>query len=318
MLASLRAGGRQVLGVLNKVDTLEADEQRELADYLRTQLGEVLVEVVPVRAREALEHRTGERKGDDPFAAVEHSLERNFMQRARELKRELTIRRLREALALARGSVSDAIAALTQRGHAPHGGERHDGVGAAVLLRRFADALGAGVLDVDDVLVREGLSLGVLRTGKGVAKPPLDPQDAGYLGACFRDAALAALRRALLALAQEDSAASEVVDRELSSWAQGQLEGLVIAGFVTRTMLERGGAIVDGETAARAAFRDALAPIAAAWSARAEGLVHALERARARARRWGRAAPQAEALRLRATVLSSIDALAHAAHEVQA
>lgn len=317
MLASLRAGGRQVLGVLNKVDTLEADEQRELADYLRAQLGEVLVEVVPVRAREALEHRTGDRKGEDPFAAVEQSLERNFMQRARELKRELTTRRLREALALARGSVSDAIEALTQRGVGAHGG-MGDGVGAAVLLRRFADALGVGVLDVDDALVREGLSLGVLRTGKGVAKPPLDPQDAGYLGACFRDATLAALRRALLALAQQDSAASEVVDRELSSWAQGQLEGLVIAGFVTRTMLERGGAIVDGEAAARAAFRDALSPIAAAWSARAEGLVHAVERARARARRWGRAAPQAEALRLRATVLSSIDALAHAAHEVQA
>ncbi|HET6583509.1 MAG TPA: dynamin family protein, partial [Nannocystaceae bacterium] len=61
MLASLRASGRQVLGVLNKVDTLEAPEQAELAEYLRDQLGEVLVDVVPVRARDALEFRTAGR-----------------------------------------------------------------------------------------------------------------------------------------------------------------------------------------------------------------------------------------------------------------
>ncbi len=316
MLASLRAGGRQVLGVLNKVDTLDAAERAELATYLRAQLGEVLVEVVPVCARDALEHRTGSKRSEDPFAAVEQALERHFLQRARELKRDLTARRLREALTLARTTVVDAAEALTQRGTARSSESRGTVTSASVLLARFADALVSGVLDVDDVLVREGLSLGVLRTGKGAAKGPLDAQDASYLAACFRDAALAAVQRALVELARHDAAASEVVDRELVSWAQGQLEGLVIAGFVSRTMLERGGAIAGGEGPAREAFRDALAPIAAAWAARARGLVRALERARARSSRWGRAAPQAEALRLRATVLSSIDALLHAAAEV--
>ena len=60
MLAELRAGGRQVLGVLNKVDTLDASEQEELSAYLREQLGEVLVDIVPLRGNEALEYRTAE------------------------------------------------------------------------------------------------------------------------------------------------------------------------------------------------------------------------------------------------------------------
>jgi GTPase SAR1 family protein len=318
MLASLRAGGRRVLGVLNKVDTLDPAEQTELAEYLREQLGEVLVEVVPVRAREALEHRVGKRSGEDPFAAVERALEQRFLQRARELKRELTQRRLAEALISARTAVLGAIDALGERASKAAGADDRSRAAVPVLLARFADRLQAGLLEVDDVLVREGLSLGVLRTGKGVAKGPLDPQDAGYLAACFRDAALAALQRALVEIARDDAAASEVLDRELVSWAQGNLEGLIAAGFLARSFQERGAKIAESETAAREAFRDALIPIAAAWAARARSLVRALERARARSGRQGRSAPQAEALRLRATVLASLDALSHAVAEVPA
>ncbi|HWB73397.1 MAG TPA: dynamin family protein [Nannocystaceae bacterium] len=315
MLASLRAGGRQVLGVLNKVDTLDPAEQKELAEYLREQLGEVLVEVVPVRAREALEHRMGKKSGDDPFAEVERALEQRFLQRARELKRELTQRRLGEAIASARQAVLDAIEALDERAKKP--AEDRGRASAPILLARFADLLHAGVLEVDDVLVREGLSLGVLRTGKGVVKGPLDPQDAAYLAACFRDAALAALQRALVEIARDDATASELLDRELVAWAQGHLEGLVSAGFLTRAIAERGAKIVEGEGAAREAFREALVPLATAWSTHARSLVRPLERARARSSRLGRSAPQAEAMRLRATVLASLDALAHAVTEVQ-
>ncbi len=316
MLASLRAGGRQVLGVLNKVDTLDAAEQAELAAYLREQLGEVLVEVVPVRARDALDHRVGKKTGEDPFAPVERALEQRFLQRARELKRELTQRRLGEALASARAAVLVAIEALSKRAEQNTAADARAQASAPVLLGRFADSLQAGLLDVDDVLVREGMSLGVLRTGKGVAKGPLDPQDSAYLATCFRDAALAALQRALVEVARDDAAASELLDREVVSWAQGHLEGLISAGFLARAVQERGAKIADGEAAAREAFRDALAPLAAAWGAHARSLVRALERARTRSTRLGRSAPQAEAMRLRATVLASLDALAHAVAEV--
>jgi len=316
MLASLRAGGRRVLGVLNKVDTLEDAEQRELAAYLRDQLGEVLVEVVPLRARDALAFRTGKQTGEDPFDAVESALERHFLTRARELKRELTHRRLAEALHTARDTVLGAIDALNARARAAAGADSRSRGTVPLVLGRFADALVSGLLDVDDVLVRESLSLGILRGTKTSPKSVLDAQDAEYLAACFRDAALAALQRALIELVRDDAAASEVLDREFVSWASGHLEGLVAAGFLHVAVAAASAAISGGEMAARDAFREALAPLAATWAARARSLVRAVERTRARAGRHARSAPEAEALRLRATVLASIDALAHAVGSV--
>jgi GTPase SAR1 family protein len=318
MLASLRAGGRRVLGVLNKVDTLEPAEQQELATYLREQLGEVLVEVVPLRARDALAYRTGKHDGEDPFAPVEAALERHFLAHARELKRELTLRRLGEALTSARESVLHAIEALAVRAANAAGDHDRSRATVPLVLARFADALAAGLLDMDDILVREALSLGVLRGTKASSKTTLDPQDAEYLAACLVDSALAVLRRSLVELVRDDAAASETLDRELVSWAAGNLEGLIAAGFVDRAVATASAAITQGEAGARDAFRDALAPLAAAWAARARGLVRVVERSRARSGRHLRSAPEAEAMRLRATVLASLDALAHAVGEIPA
>ncbi|MCA9652358.1 MAG: dynamin family protein [Myxococcales bacterium] len=314
MLKSLRAGGRQVLGVLNKVDTLDDDEKTELAEYLRTQLGEVLVEVVPLCAREALEHRTGEGKGKgpDPFAAVEGALERHFLQRARELKRSLTARRLGEALAGAHASVLEAVEVLERRSDEALQDVRGERVAAHPLLLRFGEALERELLGVDDLLTREGLSLGVLVTGKGRAKGPLDPQDADYLAASFREGTMAALRRALAPMGREDPAAAQVLDEQLVPWAQGHVEGLVHAGLLAEVLTEHGSRIADGEAAMRAAFRDALGPVAKAWARRAQQLTRAVEQARARLDREASSAPRAEALRLRSAVLTAIDALREA------
>lgn len=332
MLSTLRAGGRQVLGVLNKVDTLDDDEKAELAEYLRNQLGEVLVEVVPLCARDALEYRTAgavgaagsagstgtvrsvgssrSAAGEDPFAAVEAALERHFLQRARELKRSLTARRLGEALQAAREAVLEAVTALEQRADATLEGMQGERVAAHPLLLRFGDALEEQLLGVDDLLTREGLSLGVLVAGKGLAKGPLDPQDAEYLAASFREGTMAALRRALAPLGREDPAAAGVLDEQLVPWAQGHVEGLVHAGLLAGILREHGNKIASGEAAMRAGFRDALRPVAKAWAARARQLARAVERARARLDREASSAPRAEALRLRSAVLTAIDALA--------
>lgn len=315
MLSSLRAGGRQVLGVLNKVDTLDDDEKTELADYLREQLGEVLVEVVPLCARDALEHRTGESKGPDPFEAVEAALERHFLQKARELKRSLTARRLGEALTAARESVLEGVAALEQQADQALAGVRGERVGAHALLLRFGEALQEQLLGVDDLLTREGLSLGVLVAGRGKTKGPLDPQDAEYLAASFREGTMAALRRALAPLGHEDPAAAQVLDEQLVPWAQGHVEGLVHAGLLAAVIAEHGQRIADGEAAMRAAFRDALQPVARAWVRRTQQLTRAVEQARSRQDREASSAPRAEALRLRSAVLTAIDGLREAARE---
>lgn len=313
MLQSLRAGGRQVLGVLNKVDTLDDAEKVELAQYLRKQLGEVLVEVVPVCARKALEHRTSSAPaGDDPFAAVEGALERHFLQHARELKRSLTARRLGEALAAARQAVLEAVTSLEHDADATLRGMQGERVGAHALLSRFGTALEEQLLGTDDLLTRECLSLGVLVAGKGRAKGPLDPQDAEYLAAAFREGSMIALRRALAPLGHEDPAAAQVLDEQLVPWAQGHVEGLVHAGLLAAILQEHGAKIAEGEAAMRAGLREALRPVARAWAARARQLAREVERARARLDREASSAPRAEALRLRSAVLTAIDALGEA------
>lgn len=318
MLSSLRASGRQVLGVLNKVDTLDEKEQQELSAYLREQLGEVLVDVVPLRGREALEHRIrGKPSEDDPFAAVEAALETHFLQRARELKRSLTARRLGEALAMARKATLEGIEALESRASAAQGELGADASETAVLAK-FADAVREEILDVDDTLTREGLAIGILQTKKGMLKGPLDPLDAEYLAACFRDGCMAALQRALAGIAAEDPVTSEVLDRVFVPWARGNVEGLLAADFIPTIFATHGAAIAQGEGPMRAALRSALQPVAAAWADHARHLVYVVEQARMRARRRAISAPRAEALRLRTGVLTAIDALAHATGEVQA
>lgn len=309
MLAELRESGRQVLGVLNKVDTLDEAEQTELADYLRKQLGEVLVEVVPLRGREALQWRTEGGQGKDPFAHVEKALDTHFLSKARELKRSLTARRLDEALGAARESANEAIAALEQRADEAATAAEQERPSAAALLQAFADALEPGVLGADDVLTREGLGLGLLQTGKGLAKGPLDPLDAEYLGACVRDAMLAGLQRALADVARRDPAAGEVLDRTFVPWARGHLDGLLSAGFVARLLTEHGPKIAEGEAPVRRAFRQGLRDVATAWTSHARAFVHEVARARRRLDREAASAPRAEALRLRAAVVATIDGL---------
>lgn len=319
ILSELRQSGRQVLGVLNKVDTLDEAEQRELADYLRAQLGEVLVEVVPLFGRKALEYRTGEHaEGEDPFALVEGRLETHFLARARELKRGLTLRRLSEALDSARRATLEGIEALELRADEAVARTHRGRAGAELLISRFCDAIEAGVLAVDDTLTREGLGLGVLQTKKGLSKGPFDPLDAEYLSACFRDAALAGLQRALASVAGEDADASEVLDRVFVPWARGNLEGLIAADYVARLFRDHGGEVAKGEDAVRAAFREALRPVADAWVGYGRGLVYAVEHARNRAERRSSSTPRAEALRLRSVVLTAIETLAHAAQDVNA
>jgi GTP-binding protein EngB required for normal cell division len=310
MLENLRAGGRRVLGVLNKVDTLEADEKEELATYLRDQLGEVLVDVVPLCARDALEYRTEGHGGDDPFAEVERALEREFLQRARELKRTVTVRRFSDALTAARTATERAVGQLEVLAEEGLAGARKDRPPAYRLLVEFADAVEREVLALDDLLTREGLGLGVLvaRKGRG-SKGPLDPLDDEYLAAVVREGLTDALRRALAEVGRRDPSAGAVLDQVFVSWAQGHIEGLLDAGFISDTLDAHSGKIADGEAAMRAGLREALRPVARAWARRARLLVREVERARNRDDRAASSAPRAEALRLRASVLTSVDAL---------
>ena len=309
ILTELRDSGRQVLGVLNKVDTLDDAEQKELADYLRTQLGDVLVEVVPLRGNDALKFRTEGGGGKDPFAAVEAALDIHFLRKARELKRSLTARRLLEALEAAKQATLTAIEALEKGAEEAAQAADADRPTAASLLMSFGDTIVPAFLGADDVLVREGLGLGILQTKKGLAKGPIDPLDAEYLGTCVRESVLGSLQKALMKVAAVDPAASEVLDQQFLPWARGHLDGLMSAGYITDLLDGRGKSISEGEGAARQAFREALVPLAEGWASHARTLVQEVERARVRFDRSAASRPRAEALRLRTSLVTTLDGL---------
>lgn len=315
-LKSLRADGRQVLGVLNKVDTLDDDERAELVGYLREQFGALLLDVLPICASAALELRTGsgeaaEPAGPDPFKVVEEALERHFFEKARELKRSLTARRLTDAMTRAREVVIATAAALDAKADAAAVGDASDPAQLEFRLVSFADTVYGQILGLDDVLTRECLALGILKAGSAPSRAFLAPQDATYLAAVLRDSILRALQTALADLTQTPGAdaLADVLTSRLIPWAQGFLDSLDSSGFVAGLVNEHGPVVAKGEAALRERYRVALGPVAASWRKFIRGLFRHIRQAHRQARHTAASAPRAEALRLRTTTVASIDAV---------
>ncbi len=311
MLRELREGGRQVLGVLNKCDTLEPHEQQELAQYLREQLGEVLVEVVPLSATAAVAWRirsAAEREGPDPFTDVEAALERRFLTQARDLKRGLVARRLDEALLAAGDEVRHVAERLEARAERVDDGQAEArSLGA---LQRFAAELETSLLALDDFLTRESLGLGVVEIGRGVR--PLDALDLEYLEAQFEEAALARAQTTLreLAVGVEDrTVLGALLTERFVPWARGYLAGARGQGFVAGLVRQSGKAAARGESALREAFRADLMGLVEDWTRELLALRRPLELAMYRDRRRRSSEPRAQALRLRASILASIEGL---------
>ncbi len=311
VLKGLRADGRQVLGVLNKVDTLDDDERLELITYLRDQFGELLLDVLPVSASAALETRTRGDATSTDFTALENSLERHFFQQARELKRALTARRLGDGLSRAREAVIAAIAALEAKADEAATREASDPAQLELRLVHFADTLYGQILALDDVLTRECLALGILRAGSAPARGALATQDATYLAAVLRDSILRSFQTALADLSQTPGteALADVLTTVFVPWAQGFLDSLDASGFVASLVQEHGPAVAKGEAALRERFRVAFQPVAASWRKFVRGLFRHIRQAHRRARHTAASAPRAEALRLRTTALAGLDAL---------
>lgn len=317
VLKSMRADGRQVLGVLNKVDTLEPEERDELVGYLRDQFGDVLLDILPVCASAALERRTtgaGPTREDDPFRVVEEALELHFLRHARELKRALAARRLGEALTRTRAAVREVISALEARS-GPSG--TVDAADLEVRLIAFADKVYGQLLDLDDLLTRECLALGVIRAG-AAGKITVTEQDVTYLTAVLRDSILRILQSDLGELSREPGADafSDILAGRLVPWALGYLDSLESAGFIAALITDHGQAAAKSEAALRERYRSALAPVAASWRKFIRGQVRAIRQTLAQAQHRDASAPVAEALRLRATTLAGLDALAAGLEQV--
>ena len=121
-LRTIRDEGKRVLGVLNKADTLSASETKEVIDFVRGELGELVEDIVPVSARAALAHRpeAGYAPGETTalaetgnWPALLASLETRFFQQARQLKRDACARILRGVVVAAQQGIDERRAAAT-------------------------------------------------------------------------------------------------------------------------------------------------------------------------------------------------------------
>jgi small GTP-binding protein len=106
-LGQIKAAGKKILGVVNKIDRCSPEELERIIAHVRDALGEHLETIVPFAAREALRARKGSPVDDAQLAASNYpalagALEERFFSRARAIKREAATTRLRQLIAQAR------------------------------------------------------------------------------------------------------------------------------------------------------------------------------------------------------------------------
>ncbi|HEY2746738.1 MAG TPA: tetratricopeptide repeat protein [Polyangia bacterium] len=109
-LGKIKAAGKKILGVINKIDRCSPEELARIVDHVRGALGEHLETIVPFAARQALlarkaapaaEHRDAQLAASN-YPALAAALEERFFSRARAIKREAATLRLRQLIAQAR------------------------------------------------------------------------------------------------------------------------------------------------------------------------------------------------------------------------
>ncbi len=111
-LERIRGEGKRILGVLNKIDQLSAQQVAEVVAHVEAELGPLIEIVVPLSARRAIAHApsgSGDSSGDGNWAALAAALEERFFARARELKLAAAERRLGNLIAAARDQASARV-----------------------------------------------------------------------------------------------------------------------------------------------------------------------------------------------------------------
>lgn len=311
MLEEFERSGRKVVGVLNKVDTLDVGERAELMGYLQEQLGDVLAALVPLCATEAERWRIEGASGnatDDPFEPVETALDSHFLVHARDLKRRLTSRALLQALEAVR-DLLDVVINQLERQHKSDDGDREDeAVGAA--LERFAERLRSALLAQDETLTLEWLASGFLERARGSATP-LDV-DASFASDHLEQVLNETIRDTLVVFSREgevELTLSEHIGARFLPWASGHMAALRDVQAHARTLADAQRQVSAGESAIRASIRANLEPIAARWSQQLLRMRPELEESAAEHERRQLATGHALATRLRAAHLAEIEAL---------
>ncbi len=327
IVSELRDDGRSVLGVLNKVDTLRGDEVEELVSYVREQLGDALLDVVPVSAKAAIGYRTAQERATsasadsspsspakgaavDPFATLESTIAARLIRDGREIKRRLTTRRVLQALGQLRVAVLDRIASLERAGTASRETGREQELEHALtrVSRRSSELIVANA----EPLLREWLSAGVFDAAQGVVLAAVDPAEIAYLDALVEDICLDALEQACTQDALGTDArllVARTVQQHMSVWARGYFVAMRDVGLTKRWLALLSHRGVRSEAGLQTALQELLGDVAAHWATQILSLHRVLLADYAAMARSRDDAPIAEALRLRVIVLGGLDAI---------
>ena len=273
VIDELHGSGRRLLGVLNKIDTVPAEEHAALIEYVSERLADRLDTLVATSAAAALSWRERPDPDDvDPFLPITRAIEETFFSRARQLKRQLTTQQLDDALSLAIDHV-DFLASALERAAEDSGSDGDQRLEIRTALARLADAYENRVVSLADTLSRELLALGLMSVDAGRIREP-DDQDLSYLASVFEDGVMGLLADATtrFAGARVEQAIVGVVQLRFLPWVRGQLAGLATRRFMSEVVQATGNTVRHGESTLRRAIEHALRPVSLAWRERIVGL----------------------------------------------
>lgn len=112
-LDKIKAEGKKILGVLNKIDRCTPEELEQIRAHVTRSVGDELETVVPFGARQALQaRRTGDEAllAQSSYPSLAATLEERFFSRARAIQREAATLRLTQLLERARALAAPLIA----------------------------------------------------------------------------------------------------------------------------------------------------------------------------------------------------------------
>lgn len=270
ILQFLHEEDRPILGVLNKIDTLNKDEQVELITYLQEQFGNVLLDVLPADSHNALQGRL---EGGHPEAlailgGVQAGLRSYLLDRGPELKRELAAQRGIHALTRCQREIEIRLSEIS--------GQKSpvSEVDINAIVMSWLGELTQVWLDLDDLLVREALSLGLVASGSGRTSIPMSDDDRRYL---FRAARRRFLGRADQLLREDASVHPEgdptqPVAAAVREWLGGFWAGLETSDCFGDMVEANADVTAEGESALREAIRASLREYDAVFSPQSASL----------------------------------------------
>ena len=322
-LARLKDEGVRVLGVLNKVDQIDAKEKAALTRHVEKELGGLVEAVVPVSARRAVE-----KKGSDPgWKVLTAALEERFFSHARDIKWQVLSRRLDRALARAGERVAADTGEARERSERRRRAAEHTRAASVGFLeqsvtrerRRLGEAAAllyrSAAREVLDLVIPRRLPFGSHRASRADRDYLVSLLDGGFATLLEQsrrrvDGELRAAGAEAIHLARPDGAAADPalaeVERALSdsihildaqvyartlAYLRGYLEGGTVDNFFRRDLPKLD---LDEDSVYHALYRDSpdldaaiAVPLAetgvAALDRIAERLAHLAERAEVRA-----------------------------------